>query len=107
MTETVTRLRTTSSGEDAFGQPIPAVTIEVNFEATHFAPGGTSEPVEVGRSPVISEPTLYFRNQWPDITEHDQVRVRGKKYDVMGVPADWRHEDAPGGLVVRLKRAGG
>ena len=109
MTETVVRVRAgePTGATDSFDQPIIGPPTEVDIAGALFAPGGVSEPVEVGRSPVISEPKLYFRDQWPDITSADQVRVRGVLYDVEGVPADWRHENAPGGLVVPLKRAGG
>ena len=109
MTETITRVRPgePTGDKDAFGKDILGPPSEVEIAGAWFAPGGTSEPVEIGRAPVIMEPTLYFRDQWPDITERDQVRVRGLLYDVEGVPADWRHEGGPGGLVVTLRRAGG
>lgn len=108
MTETVTRLRPTSSGTDSLAQPIPGTPTETPIDGALFNPGGSSEPVEPGRTPVITEPTLYFRNQWPDITAKDQVRVRGVVYDVEGDPAVWhRGEQVRGGLVVPLKRAGG
>lgn len=109
MTETVTRVRAGEpTGEkDSFDQPIIGPPTELDIEGALFAPGGTSEPAEIGRAPIITEPTLYFRDLWPDITEADQVRVRGLLYDVEGAPADWRHDGGPGGLVVVLKYVGG
>lgn len=110
MTETVTRIRDgAQTGTDAFGQPIYGPDVETPIEGALFAPGGTSEPVELGRAPVISEPTLYFRNSWPDIVSTDRLRVRGVVYDVEGVPAEWHRGDQEplGGLVVTLRRAGG
>lgn len=113
MTETVVRVRPgePTGAKDAFDKDILGPPTELELKGALFAPAGVSgaasEPAEIGRSPVISEPTLYFRDQWPDITEHDQVRVRGLLYDVEGIPGDWRHDGGPGGLVVRLKHAGG
>lgn len=110
MTESVTRVRAgePTGANDAFGQPIIGPPTELVIEGALFAPGGTSEPVEVGRAPVITEPTLYFRDQWPDITAHDLVRVRGDLYAVEGRPANWHWGDvADGGLVVTLKAVEG
>lgn len=108
MTETVTRIRATSSGTDAFSKPIPGTPTETDIEGALFAPGGSSEPVEPGRTPIITKPTLYFRMSWPDITADDQIRVRGVVYGVEGDPAEWhRGQQLEGGMVVPLKRVGG
>ena len=109
MTETVTRIRAGApTGTDAFGQPIPGPDVETAIEGALFAPGASSEPVEVGREAVVSSPTLYFRGARPDLVRTDRVRVRGLVYELDGDPADWRNGDSPvGGLVVTLRRAGG
>lgn len=109
MTETVTRIRAGASvGTDAFGVPIPGSDVETDITGALFAPGGTSEPVEVGREATVSAPTLYFRDARPDFVRTDRVRVRGVVYELDGDPADWRNGDSHvGGLVVTLRRAGG
>jgi hypothetical protein len=108
--ETVTRLRKTASGVDRYGNPLyPDAPAEKSIDGAFFAPGGTSEPVEPGRSPVITEPTLYFPHAWPDIVVSDQLRVRGVVYDVTGFPSEWRspYGSQVGGQVVTLRRTDG
>ena len=108
--ETVTRIRATQTGVDRYGNPT-TTDAELDIDGAFFAPEQkSSEPVEVGRSAVIVEPTLYFPGLWPDLTERDRVRVRSHEYEVDGVPADWRNPwgtSALGGLVVTLKRVEG
>lgn len=102
--ERVTRRRRVAGEPDRYGNPTYTTT-ETTFEGAAFAPEqASSEPVAVGREAVIIKPTLYFPGAWPDITETDQVRVRGVLYDVEGRPADWRSPwDGTGGLIVTLK----
>jgi hypothetical protein len=78
-------------------------------ERAGFDPGGSREPVEVGRTQTITTPKLYFRRERPDLTPSDIVIVRGVPYEIEGDPADWRspYGSAVGGLVVELKRAEG
>lgn len=106
--ETVTRIRRVETGTpDRYGNP-EYTDEETAVDGAAFAPGGTSEPVEVGRTPEISAPTLYFKSR-PDFRADDRVRVRGLVYMVQGDPADWRSPWTPsfGGLVVPLKRVEG
>lgn len=106
MSETVTRIRATDSGStDAFNQPVPGTPTETDIEGALFAPGGSVEPNLPGAYPVVTSPTLYWRNEWPDITAADKVRVRGVVYDVIGDPQEWIGDGlAPGGLVVELRK---
>lgn len=53
-----------------------------------FDPGGSIEPFEIGRAPVITTAKLYFRST-PTITAHDKIAVRGDTYQVVGRPAVW------------------
>mgnify|MGYP001176982780 CR=1 FL=1 len=101
--ESVTRYRRVQSGADAYGTPIYTRTATALPPAL-FAPGGVSEPIEPGREPVVTEPTLYWPHNWPDVIASDELEVRGKRYAVIGEPADWRGSSV-GGLVVKLKRA--
>lgn len=104
-TETVTRLRPATS-DDRYGDTTPGEQAEEDIDGALFAPGGTQEPVQIGREAVIAEPSLYFPRTWPDILATDLMRVRGDVYQVTGFPADWRGVTA-GGLVVELKRTAG
>lgn len=102
--EPVVRLRNEQVGEDEYRNPI-FDDVPTDLPPALFAPGGVSEPVELGRNPVVSEPTLYWPGEWPDVTHEDRLRVRGLVYAVEGQPADWRHPSNLGGLVVTLRRA--
>lgn len=102
--EPVTRLRSVQVGTDPYQNPIYD-DVESDLPPALFAPGGAAEPVETGRAPVVSEPTLYWRHERPDVHEGDRVRVRGLVYAVDGPPADWRGSNV-GGLAVALRRDG-
>lgn len=110
VTDQVTRLRRGSqTGTDAFHQPVYGPDSETALPEGLFAPGGSTEPVEPGRTPVVTVPTLYWRNEWPDVVSTDRLRVRGTVFEVQGEPADWRPagDGGPGGLVVQLRDSEG
>lgn len=94
----VTRVRVESGGKDQYGDDIPGVESRVDLPRALFAPGGTSEPVSAGATPVISEPTVYWRGEWPDVVATDLLEIGGTTYRVEGKPASW-----PLGLKVTLK----
>ena len=107
--ETVTRVRDVLDGADGYGNPT-YVAVESVVQGAVFAPEAASSEVdEVGRSTVVSKPTLYFPGSWPAFDARDRVRVRGVEYLIDGDPADWRSpwSAEQGGLVVTLKRAAG
>lgn len=86
--ETVTRLRRVDTGEvDRYGNPVYADD-STDLDGAMFAPGGSVEPAEVGREPVVTTPTLYFTRQ-VDVVSSDQLVVRGDTYQVTGRPATW------------------
>ncbi len=109
--EPVIRIRAgAQTGTDAFGQPIYGPDVEVEVGPALFAPGGSTEPLEVGRTPVVTAPSLYWPGLWPDVVATDRLRVRGAMFAVLGVPADWRPASStggPGGLVVQLQDSEG
>lgn len=106
--EPVTRRRNEQIGEDRYHDPIYGDVDVVLEQTAAFDPGGSREPVEVGREAVITTPKLYFRES-PDLTREDRVVMRGKEYMVEGDPADWRSPwgSDSGGVVVELSRTGG
>lgn len=107
--EPVTRVRREQTGIDRYGNPEYGDVQTVLPERAGFAPGGTSEPVEVGREPVITTPKLYFLRQYPDLRRDDRVIVRGRTYLVDGDQADWIDPfgSIVGGAVVELEAAEG
>ncbi len=95
----VTRLRAGDGGTDQYGEAVPGPVVETPLPPALLNPGGTSEPVTAGSTPVISQPTLYWRGK-PDIRSSDLLRVAGVTYRVEGAPARW-----PKGSVVTLHAA--
>jgi hypothetical protein len=98
----VTRIRREQTGTDRYGNPVYGVVETVIPELAFFAPKDVIPSLEVGRSPVVVEPTLYWFQVWPDVSASDRVRVRGVEYEVESVPAEWRGATV-GGLVVKLR----
>lgn len=107
--EPVTRRRNEQTGTDRYGEPIFETVDTVLEDGAAFDPGGSREPVEVGRTQTVTTPKLYFRGARPDLHAGDRVLMRGVEFQVEGDPADWRSPYGTdlGGLVVELKRAGG
>lgn len=104
--ETVTRIRRgTQTGTDAFDRPVYGPDAEVDIDGAAFDPGGSLEPVEVGRTAVVTTPKCYWRDEIPDIVSTDRLRVRGAVYQVIGKPAAWvsPYTGTTKGLVVELR----
>lgn len=99
-TEPVKRYRREQTGVDGYNNPIYG-RVSTDLPPALFAPGGVSEPIEPGRDPVVTEPTLYWRRKWPDVLASDEIEVRGDVFRVRGKPADWKGSTV-GGLVVSL-----
>ena len=106
--EPVTRRRNEQVGEDRYSDPIYEWVDVVLEQRAAFDPGGSREPVEVGRAAVVTTPKLYFREH-PDLAREDRVVMRGLEYQVEGDPADWvsPYGTDNGGTVVELTRTGG
>lgn len=97
----VDRLRSDTSGVDAFGEPIPGGHEVTNLPPAFFAPGGSVERLGPGVDTVTTSPCLYWRGAWPDLVAGDRVFVRGRVWEVDGDPQEW-----PAGLVAVLKGVG-
>jgi hypothetical protein len=104
--EPVQRVRREVTGTDRYGNDTYEDVATELAERAGFDPGGSREPVEVGRDQVVTNPKLYFPDQRPDLREDDAVIVRGERYAIEGDPADWRSPfgSTLGGLVVELQR---
>lgn len=105
--EPVVRIRSTAGALDRYGNPT-TTDAEVTLEGAAFDPGGSLEPVEVGRAAVVTSPKLYFRSA-VDVTAADRMRVRGVTYTVEGNPALWvsPFTAATAGMVVELRAVAG
>lgn len=97
-----------TGAKDRYGRDVLGLDVETTSTGWAFAPAGSSEPVAVGRTEVITLDTLYRRGT-ADITAADRVRVRGAVREVEGDPADWVHYYSGRflGVVVRLKTVEG
>lgn len=105
----VTRIRLEATGgTDRYGNPVMG-DVEAAVGTAALDPGGTREPVEVGRAQVVTTPKLYYQSEWPDLHSGDRVRVRGLTFEVDGDPSDWRSPwgTLVGGTVVELKAVSG
>ena len=108
--EVVIRIRSgASTGVDRYGNPIPGTDVETPLDGAAFDPGGSREPLEVGRAQTVTNPKVYFYMNTPDVVSTDRLRVRGLVYQVKGRPAVWSSPfpSAVGGLVVELELAEG
>jgi hypothetical protein len=101
--DAVTRLRRVAGAPDRYGNPTYTESSAALPDA-RFAPKDVIPSPEPGREPVVTEPTLYWRNEWPDVVASDRLTVRGVTYEVQSIPSDWRG-DTVGGLVVKLRDA--
>ncbi len=77
---------------------------EIEVEGCAFNPGGSTEPVEVGRAAVVSKPTVYAPFG-ADIRAKDRLKIGDTTYDVDGRPAPFKNPFTgwEPGLVVTLK----
>lgn len=106
--EQVTRRRRVAGAPDRYGNPTYTTVDVALSQGAAFDPGGSLEPVEVGRAAVVTTPKLYFLDS-PDLAADDVVLVRDEAFMVVGDPAVWRDPwgSGVGGTVVDLKRAEG
>lgn len=94
----VVRVRSTDGGRDRYDDPIPGVDERVDLPPALFAPVPSSQQLEGGVDSTITEPTLYWRRQWPDVRVGDRLEVDGGVWLVHERPARW-----PKGLQVTVK----
>lgn len=109
--ETVTRQRPGLETDPYSGEDVEQdheAHYELEIPGCAFNPGGSSEPLEAGRSAVITRPEVYAP-AGSDILEGDRLVVRGEVYDVDGDVADWRSPFTgwAAGLVVSLVKVEG
>jgi hypothetical protein len=106
---TVTRLRGVPS-TDRYGATVLDWTTPgtLDIEGCGVNPGGSQEPVEVGRTSVITRPEVYAPVD-ADVTAADRLVVRGVTYQVDGSPRAWISPLtgwAPGLVIVLKDREG-
>lgn len=109
--ETIVRQRATATANVYSGQSDGlswATPNELDVAGVAVAPGGTLEPLEVGRAAVESDLTLYLPHG-ADVRPLDRVVVRGDTYEVQGERADWSNPytgDEPGSVIQANRVAG-
>lgn len=98
-TETVQVIR--PPGRDRFGDPLPDAETEFDLPGCLFAPGPSRE-LGFGTNQVDTDGTVYAP-PGSDVRETDQMRVRGRIFNVVGQPQVW----GTSGVVVALRRVTG
>lgn len=90
---------------DRYNEPILGPDASHNEYGCRIAPAGSTEPLEVGRSAVLTAETIYMRRD-ADVRADDRLRYRaiepGAEVFVDGDPAVW-----PLGVVVTVKKTRG
>lgn len=86
--EQITQIRQSSSGTDAYGEPI-LITTEVELSAIVAARTG-SKTVGAAEITVTSGLTVYLPPA-TDVRNDDIFIVRGVRYVLDGEPFDWRN----------------
>lgn len=107
-TETVTRLRAATAVDPYSGDPAEDWTIptSVTFTRCLVWAGGSVEPRSADRQAVEVD----IRVALPagaDVTARDRLIVRGKTYQVVGEPFDWRMGGYQPGTVAGANRVEG
>ena len=100
--QSVSLVRRTVTGQDAFGNDVYAAVSTVVPGA--FAPGGSTEQVQ-GQDVLITQPTVYLP-PGTDVSAVDAIDVAGDRYEVDGSPNHWSNPFTGHafGVEVRLKR---
>ena len=93
----VVRVRTGVAGEDQYGDPIPGGEERSDLPPALFAPTGTDLPVAAGVDATITNPVVYWPDDWPDVRASDVLVIDGDEWRVDGRPQSW-----PLGLAVKL-----
>lgn len=95
-------------GKDRYNVPVYGPDSTETIEGAAFDPGGSSEPVEVGRASVVTSPTLYWTRE-VDTRADDRWVVRGVTYETEGRPGVWVNpwSGATAGTVVSLRAVEG
>lgn len=90
--ETAVRQRATTSVDPYSGEatgPDWTTPDSLDIPGCAFDPGGSTEPLEQGRTAVITQPTVYAPFG-ADVRAGDRLVVRGRTWEVDGDPADYR-----------------
>lgn len=102
--ETVVRIRTTSTTTNRYNVEVPDDEAEKRIRTLAPAePVFSAEPDEVGRVRRVQTGWKVYLDECEDVTSADQLRVRGIDYNVDGEPESWMG----GGLVVHCTRTAG
>lgn len=93
--ETVTLLRETGGGFDAYGDPISATTVRTDVTGCMVAPRPSTEPDARGREGVVIGWTVYAPAGTAALYT-DNIEIRGVSCPVVGGIGDW----GTGGVVI-------
>lgn len=110
---TISRVRSSSGGFDANGDPLPGTTTTTAIAGAFVAPRSSNDVDDVGRVGVIVGLTLFVAYD-TDLVTSDTILVavgdaNDGLYEIDGQPGDWLHPFTGwrAGQTVALKRAAG
>lgn len=106
--EVYRRRGATVVGTDRYGNDILEAVVTLLPQRAAFDPGGSVEPVEVGRAAVVTTPKAYFVED-VDLVAGDDVEIDGRWYTVEGRPLVYGSPFGSdvGGTVVELREVAG
>ncbi|MDV6275302.1 hypothetical protein ACFVX3_31845 [Rhodococcus erythropolis] len=87
MSEAVIRVRKNPGGLDENDDPVASTVSKFPLKAKAVTPGATAKNASLVRNGETIEHTVYFMPA-PDLTNDDQLIVRGLTYDIRIL--DWR-----------------
>lgn len=94
----VVRVRDTPAGVDQYGDPIPGAQVREPLPDALFAPTPSTVEITAGAFSAISQPTVYWPGEWPDVQLGDVLEIDGSTWQVASRPAKW-----PLGLAVTVE----
>jgi len=100
--ETVTILRDSPGGFDAYGDPVASTTARTDITGCLVAPTSSTEPSDRGREGVVIGWTVYAPTG-TDARHTDRIEVRGVACLIEGEVGDWGTK----GIVINATRGEG
>jgi len=100
--ETVTLLRPSASGSDAYGDPVVATVTRIDITGCDVAPRMSAEPTERGREGVVTGWDVYAP-AGATVLFTDGIEIRGITCRILGEIADW---GTPGVVISAVRAVG-
>ena len=106
--QTVTIVRQSPGGFDAYGDPIPGTEARTTVSGCAIAPRTSTESTERGRQGVVVGLTVYLP-AGSGVMHTDQLEIAGVLHSIVGEPGEWINpfDGSTPGVEVAVMRAAG